>query len=102
MKQKDSKCQTCHAPIKWITLKGKPHPLNVDELYVSPNGSGKRIMLFQYDGTSVQGFLCKPNDHGAQGGCQSHFATCKNAKEWRDNPRRKRRAAEPVQQPTLF
>jgi len=93
MKIQPDKCLTCHQPIKWIALKGKPHPLNTQMLYVSPNGSGKRLMLFQSDGSSVNGFLCKPGDPGAQGGCQSHFATCKQATQWRDNPRRKQHAA---------
>jgi hypothetical protein len=81
-------CRTCGKPIVWIvTANDKRNPCDPDVCYVSPNGNGKRWMLFTAEGKIVQGFECKPTDVGAQAGYRTHFATCNHAAHWRGRPR---------------
>lgn len=78
------RCSSCGSPIAWLrTLSGKAIPVDVDVKWSSPNGRGKRLLLFNDDGSTIQGFECKPKEQGAQSGRQSHFATCPNAEQHR-------------------
>lgn len=75
-------CAGCGDAITWRRTKsGKPVPLDPGLHWSSPNGRGKRLMLFAEDGTLVNGFECKPKDPGAQCGRVSH--TCPKAESFR-------------------
>ncbi len=84
-----SKCKGCGKSIWWMTTAaGKAIPLDDEIEYVSPNGNGKRLMLFGADGKVVNGFECKKNAAGSVAGRRSHFASCPNANKFRRQDRK--------------
>lgn len=69
-------CSKCRMPIVWVQLEtGKANPVNPD--YVAQNG--KDVLVFD------DGYMGKVHPTEAQApGRISHFATCPNAKEFRN------------------
>lgn len=72
------KCKSCHAPIRWATVKGsgKHMPLDFDE------AEGGNVFLFSKDGTCVVGKQTERMPFGATRH-YSHFATCPHADQHR-------------------
>jgi hypothetical protein len=69
-------CRSCHAPIYWAEVNGKPHPV---ERALSPKGT---IALTLHKGDdSVTAEVCPPGTRPQLH--LSHFAVCKQAGTWR-------------------
>ena len=75
-----SKCKSCGADIKWITLKnsGKYHPVD-PYLHTLRQGSEGKTVIVTEEGRIIRGTLM-PFEEGANAsGYISHFATCPDA-----------------------
>ena len=68
-----TECSSCHAPIIWAKhhATGNTMPLNAEP---SQNGKWHTTSVATLDGVEEL-----HAHHGAEGGHQSHFATCPNA-----------------------
>jgi hypothetical protein len=72
------KCKSCHAPIRWATVKGSGKHMPVD----FDANEGGNVFLYSKDGTCVVG---KQTDRTPFGATRhySHFATCPHADQHR-------------------
>lgn len=78
MATKLERCESCRAPIHWITTPAdKSIPVNSERLVVDPNAPATEhdTTVVQRDGRTVRGKLVPPNAQGFVGG-RTHWATC--------------------------
>jgi hypothetical protein len=79
-------CRSCHAPIRWVTMRGtrKPNPLDAEP---TPNGN---VQILD-DGTA---WVLRKRDlvvarEAGEVLYTSHFGTCVDAKMWRERGKAK-------------
>lgn len=80
-----SRCKSCGAEIKWITMaSGKSMPVDAEPIYYTtahPGAKGDDVLTLVTDaGQIAKGYF---NPEGQKRGYTSHFATCPNAKQHR-------------------
>ncbi len=75
-----SKCRSCRAPIRWVfTERGKKMPLDAE-----PTDEGDIVLRDPPPGESdPTGIVVAPAAFPDEPRYTSHFATCKQAGEWR-------------------
>lgn len=77
-----SRCRSCDAEIVWVRTKaGKNMPCDSEELCHDEMNQGDVLVTLDGHVQTVDKSRSFPNLKGYV----SHFATCKDAKEWRSN-----------------
>ena len=68
-------CRSCHAPVYWTVLNGRPHPVDAEQI---PGGN---MELEELPEAYVVAHLVRPDPLTWR--YRSHFASCPDAWKWK-------------------